>query len=342
MGSENTPRRILIIDDDADYRKLLHTWLLSLFPVTDIVEYDPLNQGLPAPDFNWTAIDVLLLDYDLRLPDATGLDLLHLNQDNQLFPATMMLTSAGSEGVAVRAMKYGVTDYLPKDQVNKEILKTAVENAFAQHNLKRQRLSLLDEMREVARQESTKLMDDYKDKLSTMRALEEKRLQQERQKIARELEHSKQHLAKLEDEQKQAEHSRQALLDEIDKLKQKQAAAMDKPKLNERLEKTEVRYGRISAESKRLQTNLKQAVDKVDKNQWQLELSKTMEIELAKEVADFKVETERKAWMEAQGGITLLRRAHAQQSDAKQKKAEVKQQNEQLLNDIASQLHKEK
>ncbi|OGT86014.1 MAG: hypothetical protein A3G96_07000 [Gammaproteobacteria bacterium RIFCSPLOWO2_12_FULL_52_10] len=342
MGSENTPRRILIIDDDADYRKLLQNWLRGLFPAADIIEHDPLNQGLPGLDFNWTDVDVLLLDYDLRLPDATGLDILHVNQDNPNFPTTMMLTSAGSEDVAVRAMKYGVADYLRKEQVNKEMLKSAVENVFAQHNRKRQRLSLLDEMREVARQESAKLMDDYKNKFSTMRALEEKVLQQERQKMAQELERSNQQLANLEEKQKQAEVSRQDLHDEIENLKHKQDTAVDKPTLNVRMEKTQDRYNRVSAEAKRLQTNLEQAIAKVDKNQWKLELSKTLESDLAKEVADFKTETERKAQKEAQAGITLLQRAHSQQSVVQQKKVDAKQQNEQLLNDIASQLDKEK
>ena len=342
MGSENTPRRILIIDDDADYRKLLLTWLRGLFPVADIIEYDPVNQGLPGQDFNWAAIDVLLLDYDLRLPNATGLDILNVNQDNPNFPTTMMLTSAGSEDVAVRAMKYGVADYLRKEQVNKEMLKSAVENVFAQHNRKRQRLSLLDEMREVARQESAKLMDDYKQKFSTLRALEEKRLQQERQKMALELEQSKLHLAKIEEEQKHAESSRQTLLDEIEKLKHKQDTAVDKPTLNVRLEKTQDRYNRVSAETKRLQTNLEHAVANVDKNHWKLELSKTLENELAKEVADFKEESERKTHVNAEAGITLLRRAHSQQVVTQQKKADAKQQNDQLLKDIASQLDKEK
>ena len=342
MGSENTPRRILVIDDDADYRKLLLTWLRSSFPLAEIIEHDPLNQGLPGQDFNWTDIDILLLDYDLRVPNATGLDLLHTNKDNQFFPTTMMLTSAGSEDVAVRAMKYGVADYLRKEQVTKEILKSAIENAFAQHNLKRQRLSLLDEMREVARQESAKLMDDYKHKLTAMRALEEKHLQQERHKMERELENGKIQLARLEEEQKTAESSRRALQVEIEKLKEQQSIANAKPKLNERLVTAQTRYSKASAETMRLQTNLEQAVAKVDKNQWQVELTRTMENELAREAANFKEETDQKSQINTETGITLLRRSHAKQADAQHKKAAAKQQTDDLLKDIASQLNREK
>ena len=342
MGSENTPRRILIIDDDADYRKLLQTWLRGSFPVADIIERDPLNQGLPGQDFNWADIDVLLLDYDLRVPNATGLDLLHANKDNQFFPVTMMLTSAGSEDIAVRAMKYGVADYLRKEHVNKEILKSAIENAFALHNQKHQRLSLLDEMREVARQESAKLMDDYKNKFSTLRALEEKRLQQERHKMERELEHGKIQLAKLEEEQKIAESSRQSLQVEIERLKEQHSITTAKPKLNERLGDAQSRYSNVSAETRRLQDNLEKAVAKVDKNQWQVELTRTMGNELAREAANFKEETEQKSPVNAEAGITLLRRAHARQVDAQQKKAAAKQQTEDMLKDIASQLNNKK
>ena len=340
--SSNNPRRILIIDDDADYRKLLLTWLGGLFADADIVEYDPPSQGLPGPDFDWTVIDILLLDYNLRLDNVTGLDILEGNRDNQYFPTTLMLTSASGEDVAVRALKYGIADYLRKEQTTKEVLKSAVENAYARQQLKRQRLNLMDEMREVAREESARIIDDYKKKFSALRALEEKHLQQERQKLAREMDQNKEQLARMEEEQKHAELSRRVLQNEIQKLKEELIATADKPKQDARMETTRERYNRVSADTKRLQANIEKVIAGVDKNQWQLEQSRTLEMELAKEVENFKEEADQKKNINDPSTITLLRRTHTQQTTTRQKQAAAKKQDEQLLNDIATQLDKDK
>ncbi len=138
MNRKEPTRKVLIIDDDDDCRKLLLNWLASQFQDIEAVGYDPQSQGVPDKNFNWSAFDALLLDYDLRLDDVTGLDILQDNYDNLLFPPTIMLTGAGSEEVAVRALRSGVTDYLRKEQLKKEELKAAIDNAFAQQSSKRQ------------------------------------------------------------------------------------------------------------------------------------------------------------------------------------------------------------
>ena len=343
MAGSDTLRRILIIDDDADYRKLLLTWLGSLFPGVEIVEYDPLAQGLPPPDYDWAAIDVLLLDYNLRLNHATGLNILQAGQDIPYFPATLMLTGAGTEEVAVRALKFGIADYLRKEDVNKEVLKTSIDQAHARHSMKRQRLTLLEEMREMARQESGKIIDEYKQKLSSLRALEEKQLKQERQKLTRELELSKEQIARLEKEQKQAAVSRGVLLDEIQSLKEGLKLITDKPKLDQHLETAQDRFNRVNDETKRLHSHLEKAIASVDKNHWKLELSRTMEMDLAKEAENFKTEAEQKAQgLHSEEGITLWRRAQARQTVTQQKKTADKQKDMDLLDEIANQLNKDK
>jgi len=343
MAGTDTLRRILIIDDDVDYRKLLLTWLGGLFPGTDIVEYDPPTQGLPGSDYDWAAIDVLLLDYNLRLDPATGLDILHAGQEVPNFPVTLMLTAAGTEEVAVRALKYGIADYLRKEHVNKDVLKTAIEQAFARHSMKRQRLGLLEEMRAVARQESEKIIDEYKQKLSALRVLEEKQLKQERQKMTREQEINKEQIARLEKEQKYAAVSRGILLEEIQNLKEEIKLIADEPKLNQHLDSAQERFDKANDETKRLQSQLEKAVASVDKNHWKLELSRTMEMELAKEAENFKVEAEQKTQgLHSEEGITLLRRAQARQTVAQQKKAATKQKDMDLLDDIANQLKNDK
>jgi len=137
--------KILIIDDDEDCRNLLLHMLTSQFQDFEAVEYDPLSQGVPGKNFNWSAFDVLLLDYDLRLGAVTGLDILQDNYDNPLFPTTIMLTGAGNEEVKVRALRSGVADYLRKDQIKMQEFKAAIDKAFAQQSSKRQYLYTLND-----------------------------------------------------------------------------------------------------------------------------------------------------------------------------------------------------
>ena len=136
--------KILIIDDDDDCRNLLLHMLASQFQEFEAVEYDPLSQGVPGKNFNWSNFDVLLLDYDLRLDGVTGLDILQDNYDNPLFPTTIMLTGAGNEEIKVRALQSGVADYLRKDQVKMQEFKAAIDKAFAQQSSKRQHLYTLN------------------------------------------------------------------------------------------------------------------------------------------------------------------------------------------------------
>jgi len=60
-------KSILILDDDGDFRKLLITILSKKFEGVTVTEYDPVAQGVPDENFNWSKYDVLLLDYLLTI-----------------------------------------------------------------------------------------------------------------------------------------------------------------------------------------------------------------------------------------------------------------------------------
>ncbi|MBF8268838.1 MAG: hypothetical protein HW386_547 [Gammaproteobacteria bacterium] len=136
-------KSILILDDDGDFRKLLITILSKKFEGVTVTEYDPVAQGVPDENFNWSKYDVLLLDYHLSIPRTTGLDILQINRKNELFPATVMLTAAGNEEIAVRAIKAGVHDYLRKEYLDKERLHSAILDAFEKHQVERDKLNEL-------------------------------------------------------------------------------------------------------------------------------------------------------------------------------------------------------
>jgi CheY-like chemotaxis protein len=128
--SDTSLETILIIDDNSDYRKLIKTFIGKLLPGVETIEYDPVFEGAPADDFNWSAIDVLLLDYHLSIVGTTGLDILHKHHKKPAFPATIMLTGAGTEEIAIRALKSGIFEYQPKQSLTKDKLKQSIIHAW--------------------------------------------------------------------------------------------------------------------------------------------------------------------------------------------------------------------
>jgi DNA-binding NtrC family response regulator len=75
--SDSSIKKILIIDDDIDYRNLLKTYLAKSLPLVELVEYDPVASGVPDEDYDWSQYGVLILDYYLCIHNFTGLDLFH-------------------------------------------------------------------------------------------------------------------------------------------------------------------------------------------------------------------------------------------------------------------------
>ena len=130
MNNGNGPKKILILDDNSDYRALLLKHLGTMFKGAEIVEYDPLSLGAPGDDFNWSEFDVLILDYQLNLPGITGLDIFQKHKMKASFPATIMLTGAGTEELALKVLDYGIYNYLDKQKLGKEALKKSIIDAF--------------------------------------------------------------------------------------------------------------------------------------------------------------------------------------------------------------------
>lgn len=130
MNNGQDLKRILILDDSSDYRKLLLKHLGTMFKNVEIVEYDPVTQGPPGEDFDWSGFDVLILDYQLNLPGITGLDIFQKNKKTPSFPATIMLTGAGTEELALKVLDYGIYNYLDKKKLGKEALKNSIIDAF--------------------------------------------------------------------------------------------------------------------------------------------------------------------------------------------------------------------
>jgi serine/threonine protein kinase len=112
--------RVLIIDDDQDLRNLLQQIIVQEWPDAAVEQFDPLTRDMPGADFPLGAYDVVILDYMLGRGD--GLEWLREFKKRPDCPPVIFLTGAGNEVVAVRAMKYGASDYLRKQELTRKRL----------------------------------------------------------------------------------------------------------------------------------------------------------------------------------------------------------------------------
>lgn len=268
MDTKKSLRKILIIDDDADFRKLILSWLTSQFQDIEVVEYDPLSQGVPYKNLDWSTFDVLLLDYDLQLGSVTGLDILQDCYDNLLFPTTIMLTGAGNEETRVRALQLGVADYLRKEQLTKEEIKAAIDNAFAQQSSKRKHLYILNDAMQVAQSESKKIIEAYKTRYEQEHEQEVNCLKEELQKSQQDLKKKQEMLATLEEDHKNAEVEKSKLLAEIHKLNAQQSNATEETNIETKLESTQDGLMQVNTSIKKVKQSIDNAKAAMEKTKW--------------------------------------------------------------------------
>ena len=118
--------RILIIDDDEDFRALLAQYIRKQWPQVEIEQFDPLTRDMPDASFALGTYDVVILDYMLGRGD--GLEWLAQFKQRGDCPPVLFLTGAGNEIIAVRAMKAGADDYQRKQELTAEKLITSLRD----------------------------------------------------------------------------------------------------------------------------------------------------------------------------------------------------------------------
>src|SRR5439155_25468106 len=145
------PARILLVEDDADTARLLAGALGSAGEPFEVSAVRSVRGALQ--DLAEHPADCVLLDY--RLPDAEGLEgLRHIRQAHPDVPV-IVVTGAGSEEVAVEAMKLGASDYLVKHGKYLVTVALVVREALGRRELERAaaryRSALRSSRREVTR-----------------------------------------------------------------------------------------------------------------------------------------------------------------------------------------------
>ena len=118
------PLKVLIVDDEESFRMSLEMALnmTKEFGVRSCGSAAEAREVLKESGFN-----VIILDYSM--PEETGLDLLRWMHNNGNATPVIMVTAAGSETVAVEAIKLGAYDYFRKDQIDIDKLPLAIMSA---------------------------------------------------------------------------------------------------------------------------------------------------------------------------------------------------------------------
>ncbi|MDH3420015.1 MAG: protein kinase [Gammaproteobacteria bacterium] len=116
--------RFLIIDDDAEYRRVLRYHLEVEWPEAMIQDYQPSSAGPLTQAFPLTDLDLILLGHPLQ--NEGDLALLRAMRSRAGCPPVIVFAADGDEFLAVDAMKFGAGDYFPKSRVTHQRLVHAV------------------------------------------------------------------------------------------------------------------------------------------------------------------------------------------------------------------------
>lgn len=130
MAADPGGERLLVVDDAADTRDLLERNLSArgyrVFTASGVAEAVRLLESAP--------VDLVITD--LKMPGASGLDLIRHVRDNFKNVEVMVITGYPSIEGAVTAVKTGAEDYLSKPFTQEELL-TAVRKALDKVRVRR-------------------------------------------------------------------------------------------------------------------------------------------------------------------------------------------------------------
>ncbi|RYX79022.1 hybrid sensor histidine kinase/response regulator [bacterium] len=145
MASDNTLRRVLLIDDDEDdyfiIKRLFDKIPKSQFKLEWTGDIDKAGHLIGSDEH-----DIYLVDY--RLGKSTGLELLeHFNLSQRRQPF-IILTGAGDRVIEAAAMKLGTADYLVKGKFDADLLSRVLNYSLSRKEMEAQRVRELVEINE--------------------------------------------------------------------------------------------------------------------------------------------------------------------------------------------------
>ena len=138
--------RLLIVEDDLEYRHALEQALAQEFSVSSASCLEEAHRRLGAN------LDLVLLDVRLTEEEKGGKEgLVLLEAIQQILPQVpvVMMTAYGDIDLAVEAMKLGATDFVQKARVDIREFRKVLRNALERSRLVRRVAELEEEMQRL-------------------------------------------------------------------------------------------------------------------------------------------------------------------------------------------------
>lgn len=144
-----TPLYVLIVDDEEAFSNLLN---LDLESSGDYTVKTASSGELAIELLQQESFDVILLDY--HLGTMTGLQVLEWMKGKNIDTPVIMLTAAGTEEIAVNAMKLGAYDYARKERLELNHLPILINGIYERYlfrqELKQREIEKLEEEKHQA------------------------------------------------------------------------------------------------------------------------------------------------------------------------------------------------
>jgi DNA-binding NtrC family response regulator len=153
---EEKPVKVLLIDDDEAYVSVVGQYVRSFQHRTFDLHWVPDGETALRRLSGGETFDMILMDY--FLPKSDGLEWVKKIHELNLRIPVVLLTANKDFRIAIEAMKYGVEDYLVKEEVVETVLPRTILNVLERSQLKTkvreaERLTLLGQKEIEARQE---------------------------------------------------------------------------------------------------------------------------------------------------------------------------------------------
>jgi FixJ family two-component response regulator len=133
-GHNMDVRTLLMVDDDDAFRIAMKQALSAggKYKVRSADSGEAAIESLLHDRF-----DVILLDY--RMPGISGLNVLQWMHEQKIDTPVVMMTAAGSEGIAVEAMKLGAYDYVRKEQVEIDHIGILIDGVYERYLFRKEK-----------------------------------------------------------------------------------------------------------------------------------------------------------------------------------------------------------
>ena len=142
MDAEQTPTRILIIDDEANMRHMLET-MLNQYGYATAAAQDGAEGLARLADQHF---DYILCD--VKMPKMSGMAFLKAGRDRLVHSTVIMMSAYGSIDMAIEAMKLGAYDFISKPFKNEEV-RLAIKKAQEREQLKKENADLKNRIRRI-------------------------------------------------------------------------------------------------------------------------------------------------------------------------------------------------